>query len=571
MEEKEKRSIPIQLDLLPKKEDILIPASSINASQYCRRLAYLQFIHQERKETSDTIKGKRVHNRVDKSNSLLPSPEELIDNNKKIQSRSVTLSSERLNLISRMDLLESENGFIVPIEYKKGSLPRNRESEELLPEEAQLATQALILKDNGYLCEKGMIYYAESEKRVIVNFNKDLFEKTKKIIDQFKEDIKSSSSPKPLKDSAKCPRCSLVEICLPDEFHYIEQQKTKKIRPISLKSESKFPVYVQAYRGQISKKGYRLEIKTDEEEIKSVPIMDISQLVLMGNVSISTPCLHELMNREIPVSWHSYSGWFLGISQGIGHKNSSLREAQYRKSFDKDFCLKFAKSLVKAKIYNCRTLIRRNWRGTHKPENLLMILKKYAEKTNLAKNIQELLGIEGYSAHEYFQSFHLMIKNKESYPFHFTKRSRRPPEDPINLMLSFSYSLLTRLWTVTLSSTGFDAFRGFYHQSKYGRPALALDMMEPFRPLICDSTVLLAVNNKEIQEKDFIYNAGKVGWKPEGKKKFISVFERRLSQKIKHPVFKYEVSYRQLLEAQSRLLVRYLFDEIKEYPHIITR
>ena len=114
-------------------------------------------------------------------------------------------------------------------------------------------------------------------------------------------------------------------------------------------------------------------------------------------------------------------------------------------------------------------------------------------------------------------------------------------------------------------------FRGFYHKSRYGRPSLALDMMESFRPLICDSSVLLAINNGEVKPDQFIRSAGKVGWTERNRKNFISVFERRLSQKIKHPIFNYELSYRQLLEVQARLFVRYLFNEIELYPHIMTR
>ncbi len=332
-----------------------------------------------------------------------------------------------------------------------------------------------------------------------------------------------------------------------------------------------FLFYVQSHQGQVSKNGYQLEIKIDEENKKSVPIMDVSQLVLMGNSSITTPCLHELMRREIPVTWHSYGGWFLGHTHGVGHKNVHLREAQYKKSFDNDFCLAFSKTLVKAKIYNCRTLLRRNWRLKEPPVFLLMTLKKYAEQTDCAKTFKELLGIEGYAAKIYFQGFKHMIKNSKDFPFTFDKRNRRPPEDPVNLLLSFSYALLTRLWTVTLSAVGFDPFRGFYHQSRYGRPSLALDMMEPFRSLVCDSSVLLAVNNGEVRPGQFTQSGGKVGWTDKSRKNFISTFERRLSQKITHPVFGYEINYRQLLEIQARLFARYLFNEIDTFPQFMTR
>ena len=555
-----------------KKEDpVLIPASLVNSAHYCRRLAYLQYVHQEWKDTADTVKGRRVHKRVDRESGHLPPPDRIKDLKQPFQVRSLTLSSDKWGLISKIDLLETDGPYVIPIEYKKGKNPVHvKEKRKLFPEEAQLCAQALTLRDNGYLCKKGMIYYAESGNRLSVDFTDEMLDQTKQIIKNLKEDIKKSKAPEPLEDSFKCPRCSLVEICLPDEFHVLKKAK-KKIRPISLKAEAGLPVYVQSYRGKVSKKGMCLEIKTDGETINSVPLMDVSCLALMGNVSVTTPCLHELMRREVPITWHSYGGWFLGITQGIGHKNSALREAQYRKSFDDDFCLKFSKTLVKAKIRNCRTILRRNHRSEKPPDFLLMTLKKYAEETDKAKDFKTLLGIEAYAAKSYFQSFNSMIKKEDEFSFLFEKRTRRPPEDPVNLLLSFSYALLVRLWTVTLSAAGFDPFRGFYHKSRYGRPALALDMMEPFRPLICDSSVLSAINNREVKPDQFTISGGRVGWTEKARKSFISVFERRLCQELRHPIFKYKLNYRQLLDVQAGLFSRYLFGEIESYPHFMTR
>ena len=440
-------------DKTEKKNELkLIPASLINASHYCRRLAYLQLVHQEWQDTGDTIKGRRIHKRVDKESGSLPSPEGLGEFQQPFHVRSLTLSSESLGLISKIDLLEVKGLHVVPIEYKKGKQPVNQE-EELSPEKAQLCVQALVLKDNGYSCERGMIYYAESERRLSVKFTDELFMQVKQIINNFREDIKKTKAPDPLEDSPKCPRCSLVEICLPDEFHFLRREK--KIRPISIGAETKFPVYIQSYEGKVSKRGYRLEIKTDEEDIKSVPIMDVSQLVLMGNVSITTPCLHELMRREIPVTWHSYGGWFLGMTNGVGHKNVALREVQYKKSFDEAFCLDFAKTLVKAKIYNCRTILRRNWRIGKKPEFVLMTLKRCAEQTDKAQNLNELLGLEGYAAKNYFQSFNLMIKDQKDFPFSFVKRSRRPPEDPVNFTFVFFLRFIDSFMDCHFKCSGF--------------------------------------------------------------------------------------------------------------------
>jgi len=155
--------------------------------------------------------------------------------------------------------------------------------------------------------------------------------------------------------------------------------------------------------------------------------------------------------------------------------------------------------------------------------------------------------------------------------FDFEKRNRRPPADPVNALLSYAYSLLVRAWTMALTAVGFDPYRGIYHQPRYGRPALALDMMEPFRPLIADSSVIQAINNGEVRPSDFLSVAGSVALTDDGRKRFIGTFERRLNQEITHPIFGYKVSYRRLLELQSRLLARHFLGEIPEYPNFTTR
>jgi len=155
--------------------------------------------------------------------------------------------------------------------------------------------------------------------------------------------------------------------------------------------------------------------------------------------------------------------------------------------------------------------------------------------------------------------------------FDFHTRNRRPPTDPVNALLSYAYSLLARAWTVALTAVGFDCYRGFYHQPRYGRPALSLDMMEPFRPLIADSVVLQAINNGEVKLSDFISTATGTALTDDGRRRFIGTFERRLSHEVTHPIFGYKVSYRRLLELQTRLLSRHLLGELAEYPNFTTR
>ncbi|MFT3792762.1 MAG: CRISPR-associated endonuclease Cas1 [Rudaea sp.] len=222
------------------------------------------------------------------------------------------------------------------------------------------------------------------------------------------------------------------------------------------------------------------------------------------------------------------------------------------------------------------TQLRRNWKSDDKPERALADLKRIQKQSESAENLEMLLGIEGNAAAIYFAHFRGLLKSisAEDEPllsFDFAQRNRRPPTDPVNAMLSFGYTLLTRTFSVTLQAVGFDPFRGFYHQPRYGRPALALDLMEPFRPLLADSTVIQVINNGEIHPSDFVSVAGSVNMAPDGRKRFIAAFERRLGQEIAHPLFGYRVSYRRLLELQARLLGRFLLGELDDYPNFTTR
>ncbi len=207
--------------------------------------------------------------------------------------------------------------------------------------------------------------------------------------------------------------------------------------------------------------------------------------------------------------------------------------------------------LLRAKIQNCRTLLRRNWKHADSSNPVLVDLKSDSRRAARTDSLPALLGVEGAAAARYFRSFSAMLKESASnseFSFDFETRNRRPPKDPVNALLSFAYSLLVRSWTVTLTAVGFDAYRGLYHQPRYGRPALALDLMEPFRPLVADSVVVHAINNGEVRPTDFTKVAGAVNLSKDGRRRFISTFERRLGHEIVHPLFGYRVSYRRLME-----------------------
>ena len=599
----------------------LLPARMINEYQYCPRLAYLEWVQGEWSESSDTVEGRYVHRRVDRPSGDLPrarsnvsptrvdksvartasgnaggpaisaqvedegdiavcerkaQPESADDLNEdespRIHARSITLSAPRLGLIARLDLVEGEGERVIPVDYKRGKrphIPRGAYD----PERVQLCVQALILEENGYTCDEGILYFAESRERVRVVFDEELRALTRNAIDGLRMMASGGQIPPPLVDSPKCARCSLVGICLPDETNYLRIAETPP-RPLAVPRDEALPLYVQARGAKVAKKGETLEVFVEDERVQTVRLIDVSQVVLMGQVYVTSPTLHELMAREIPTSWYSFGGWFLGHITGTGHKNVEVRTAQYRASFDPQCCLRIAKGLVIAKIQNQKTLLRRNWKEGNLPDDLLDGFQHDVRRAQRAGDLAELLGAEGNAAARYFGVFASMLRRAdggESLAFNFETRNRRPPTDPVNALLSYAYSLLVRAWSVALTAVGFDCYRGFYHQPRYGRPALSLDMMEPFRPLIADSCVIQAINNGEVRPSDFISVAGSVALTDAGRKRFIGTFERRLSHEITHPIFGYRLSYRRLLELQARLLARHLLGELPEYPNFTTR
>lgn len=551
----------------------LIPARMVNEYEYCPRLAYLEWVQGEWADSSDTVEGTYRHRRVDAGSGDLPTAESLEnDDDISLHARSVTLSSPRLGLIAKIDVVEIDGAIVTPVDYKRGKRPHVARG-VYDPERVQLCVQGMLLEEHGYTCSEGVIYYTSSKERVTVPFDDELRAQTSSAVNGLRLIAAGGQIPPPLEDSPKCPRCSLVGICLPDEVNFLRRSEGAT-RPLAVAYDDALPLYVQANRAKVGKKGETLEISVDDQPAATARLAEVSQVVTIGNVYITTPCLQELMRRNIPVSWHSYGGWFIGHTIGTGHKNVELRTAQYRASFDERVCLRIAKSLVETKVLNARTLLRRNWRPDEKPETLLDDMKRDAQQATRASDLKELLGIEGAAAARYFGAFKHMLKrdpDDRTFSFDFATRNRRPPTDPVNALLSYSYSLLARTWTMTLSAVGFDPYRGFYHQPRYGRPALALDMMEPFRPLIADSAVIGAVNNGEVRPTDFVSAAGSVSLTSDGRKRFISAFERRLSQEVTHPVFGYKLSYRRLLELHARLVGRFLLGELKDFPNFTTR
>ena len=341
----------------------LVPARMVNEFVYCPRLAYLMWGQAEWAESADTVDGRRVHARVDRAGKPLPAPEALEGESgeEKIVSRSLTLSSEKLGVIAKIDIAEAADGAVTPIDYKRGKRPHvARGAYE--PERVQVCLQALLLEEHGYRVEEGAIWYAESRERVRVTLDGDLRAAARDAVSRLRLTVSNGRIPPPLRDSPKCPRCALVSICLPDEVRALGGSDLAP-RPIAIPADEALPLVIQSQRARIAKEGDTLKIADDEQGETTVRLNEVSDIALFGNVSITAPALAACMEREIPVAFHSHGGWFRGVAHGVGHRNVEVRIAQYRSSFDDGFRLRFTRDLVAAKIVNQRTILRRNWRG----------------------------------------------------------------------------------------------------------------------------------------------------------------------------------------------------------------
>ena len=551
---------------------VFLPVRMLNEFAYCPRLGYLEWVQGEFADSADTVEGRFHHRNVDRARDRVRSADGDAEGQPRVHQRSVWLGSERLGLSAKIDLIEGEGRRVVPVDYKRGKRPHvPRGAYE--PELVQVCAQGLLLREHDYDCDEGALYFVGSRERVGVEFDDELVARTIELAAAMREVATTASIPPPLVDSPKCPRCSLVGICLPDEVRFLGTADGKPTppRPLLAARDDALPLHVQHPGARVRKDGEVLQIVDGEEVLSEARLAEVSQVVLFGGVHVTTPVVQELCQRGIALCYMSSGGWFYGITHGMSHKNVDLRRSQYAASADPERSLALARRFVQAKIANCRTLVRRN--HPDPPEDLLQDLKEDVRRAGQAEWLEGLLGIEGTAAYRYFRAFAQMLRGPEQElgVFAFAERNRRPPRDPVNALLSLAYSMLAREWAVVLHTVGFDPYLGFYHQPRYGRPALALDLMEEFRPLIADSLVLTVVNSGEVRGEHFVHGLGAVALSASGRRRFIEAYERRMSQEVTHPVFGYRISYRRVLEVQARLLGRYLSGEITEYPSFTTR
>ena len=322
-----------------------------------------------------------------------------------------------------------------------------------------------------------------------------------------------------------------------------------------------------------------------------IPLIKIDEVVVLGEITLTASALHLLLERDIEITFLGHYGQFKGRLSPSFSKNAILRMAQYRAHQDMEQRCELARRFVIGKLANQRQRLLR-YNRTHQDAEVRKAVDQMGDLigglTTLSVHhssgmkplaggdnrvggtpLEIILGMEGFGSAAYFRCFGKLLSDQKQWPF--PGRVKRPPTDPINALLSFGYSLLTNKVASAVQLVGFDHFVGYLHSSFYGRPSLALDLLEEFRPIIVDSIVVDILNHRMLTPADFVVELGAYRLKQEKRTTFFTKFEERLNEEIFHPLFGYKTSYRRCLELQARLLAKVLTGEIDEYPPLFLR
>lgn len=606
-------------------DDVLVSARIVNEHVYCPRLAWLEWEAKAFTDNLETVEGRDLHRRVDEEQGTTPEAtegvvpvepppaggaprdprsgppsasgvdplDELFPNPSAgppssddlavppesrpptlrpappDRSRTVTalaLSSPRLGLTAKLDRVDFRDGEAIPVETKRGK-PRRGGPVVWDPERAQLTAQALLLREQGYVVPHAEVFFAESRSRHEVALPEDADGWIAGLVAEVRANAARSTPPPPLVDSPKCPRCALVGVCLPDEVNLLRDRTQEKPRRLVARDDPRSPLYVLTPGAFLRQKGGRLELEHQGEKVASRRLLDVAHLAVFGNVTISSGAVRACMEQDTPILWFTFGGWFSGYAVPHGGSWVARRMAQTVLALDHARG-PVAAAMIAGKLRNQRTLLRRlggdGQRGTA------------AQLTELARTAEDehdpvaLLGLEGTGARIYFEGFPSLLK-RHGDDFSFEGRNRRPPTDPVNAMLSFAYALLVRDTTVACLAAGLDPQVGLLHRPRHGRPSLALDLAEEFRPLIGDSTVITAINNGEVRPRDFVRRGGAVALTEAGRKRVIAAYERRVSVTVDHPLYGYRVSYRRAMELQARHLAAVIDGDLEAYRAMTTR
>ena len=334
-------------------------------------------------------------------------------------------------------------------------------------------------------------------------------------------------------------------------------------------------LFIVTHGTYLSKEGQAVKVQIKGETRLRVPLISLDGIVCFGGIGCSPSLMAACAEAGVSISFHNQYGRFKAAVTGYSAGNVLLRRTQYRTADSPDKACLIARNMVAAKIANCRTVLLRSGRDSSQPEVRHILQQaafKMVDPLQSARNataLESLRGNEGDAAATYFGAFQQLINERDS-AFRFQGRSRRPPLDEVNTLLSFLYAMLTHDCRSACENTGLDAAVGFLHRDRPGRPGMALDLMEEFRPYLVDRLVLALINRKQVTISDFeTSESGAVRMKDTARKTVLTAWQKRKQQELTHPFLNEKTTVGLLVHLQARLLARYLRGDLDAYPPFV--
>lgn len=524
-----------------------LPISLVAHTVFCSRRAWLEAVG----ETVPSVaieQGIADHERVDAGRG-----------ERMATRRSVAVAHPDLGLTGKCDVVDARGGAVQIVEFK--SSPLRRSYTVTTAQRVQLALQRLCLEASGVVVHSQAVYFTTSRRIVDVPLSQADFDEAIRYVRLTREIVTARAAPLPLVDDPKCPRCSHASICLPDE-----RQNHAVRRRILAPDPGAEVLHVTTAGARVSLSKGRLIVSNYEGELASLPVERPQALVLHGNVDVSSAVIREFLWTNRPVVWTSARGQVMGFARSVRSANGLARLRQHERSARGDLAL--ARELISSKVANQATQLRRNSREAQ-PE-VIKRLRDLARQALTARTISALFGIEGDAAAVYFRWLPTMVV-PPTFIEDWGGRIGRGARDPLNTALNLAYGLLLGDQLRAIIATGLDPHAGFVHSSNRNKPALALDLMEQFRPVVADSAVLSAINNGELTRAMFSPAFGDARLRDSGRKAIVSAYERRVRTEFRHPVFKYAVTWRRAMEIQARMVLGVIDGTQERYVGIRVR
>jgi CRISPR-associated endonuclease Cas1/CRISPR-associated protein Cas4 len=557
-------------------DDKLWPASQVAEFVYCPRLFYFQQVENISLSSADMERGRAFHRRVDQPGRP-PAEDGPEDDNWPQTVRSLALSSPALGLTATLDLAEISGGRAAPVEYRVGR-PRRLAAEDgsetprpWPTDRVQVGLQVLLLEAAGYEVPEAFIYYGAEKCKLAVPADDALRAEALAALAGAKQ-CAEGERPEPLLNDPRCPRCSLGPICLPDEINQQRGPAPNQPAPRRLwpPLSDGLQVIAQSEGIKIGVRGRELRASDGRGAVvKTLPLVSLESLALLGAVQISSQAVRVLADLGIPLAFLSPAGRLVAMVDPLDSVSAVVRRWQVRRFDRREKCLELARALVTAKIANQRTFLRRNHGDL--PGQVVDDLAAEARQAAGAETLESLRGHEGRAAALYFRHFSGLFQGDLAAGFAAVGRQRRPPPDPVNACLSLAYTMLTHECVAALRLARLEPAIGAYHVSSPGRPALALDLMEPFRPLIADSLAITCFNRQELTAGHFLRTAAGCALTEAGRAAFFGAWGRRLDTTVTHPVFNYRLSYRRMIQLHARMIAAWVTGDLAGLDFLTTR